>query len=424
MVSPDRDATAVSESPRNTRAIPRLARAACCMILLACGGGAEAGDGWTTERDTLPDGTVRMVNTPPDGDLRPTWRLEEELRIGAVEGRGPETFGRIKGLAVTEDGRIAVLDAQARALRIFGPDGTHRTTFGGEGEGPGELMEPYGLMRAPGDRLWVADHATNRLSAFDPDSGFVESWPLTITSRAYIWRGIVTRDGRVWKPSTTRNADRDPVLRVYGEAMQPEDTLPMEERTDLDPEDPPGFFLWEAPGGSARGSHLVPYYPQGVPLLDPQGVIWSTEPGDPDYRIKQWVPGGDTALVVRTRRAPVPVTQAERDSAIARVKRSLSEFGVTKLDWSKIPQVKPAVTNMFVADGGRLWVEIPGSDSLTTYDVFERSGRYEGTAVTTLSPGAGRAFPQPVVRGDRMWAVVEDELGVQYVVRFAVESTT
>jgi hypothetical protein len=53
-------------------------------------------------------------------------------------------------------------------------------------------------------------------------------------------------------------------------------------------------------------------------------------------------------------------------------------------------------------------------DSLRTFDVFGSDGRYKGTAVTSLRV---TPYREPIVRGDRFWAVVTDELDVSYVVR-------
>lgn len=399
-------------------------------ISVACDGG-EGGDGWATTVDTLETGAVHVVNTPSTDVPAPTWRLEEDLRIGSVEGDGPDVFGLIKGIAVLSDDRVAVLDAQAQQLRVFGAGGGHFATYGRRGGGPGEMEEGYGLMVGPGDSLWVPDNRNARMSVFHPDEGFSRSSPMPFLRYGYVWSGIMTAHGRVWKPSSTLTEPRRGIIRVYGRAeagvahelrgiaLEPGfallDSLPLPPGPDVDPEDPPSSFFWQAPGGLPRGYISVPFFARSQLLLDPRGVAWSTAFGDPSYRIVRWVPGGDTTLVLETRRAPVPVTAAERDSVIESVAESLEERGVgVRQDWSKIPEVKPAVLSMLVDEAGRLWVETSSPDSLTRYDVYERDGRWAGTAVTALDVWR---YVTPVVRGDLMWAVVTDELDVPYVVR-------
>jgi hypothetical protein len=114
----------------------------------------------------------------------------------------------------------------------------------------------------------------------------------------------------------------------------------------------------------------------------------------------------------------VPVGAQERDSAISVLRERLGELGAPDQDWSKIPQVHPAVLSMFLSDEGRLWVRTPSTDGSRTYDVYRDDGRYVGTAVTTLPV---LEYVPPTVRGDRIWAVVTDELDVPFVVRARLE---
>src|SRR5687767_1702897 len=108
------------------------------IAVCACDAGAN---GWTVVEQKTGSGVPHIVNQPPPAGIEPTWTIEPELRIGALEGDGPDNFGSIKGIAVDDQDRIAVLDAQAQEIRIFGADGKHLRTFGGKGAGPGELAD-------------------------------------------------------------------------------------------------------------------------------------------------------------------------------------------------------------------------------------------------------------------------------------------
>lgn len=373
--------------------------------------------------DSFPNGAVHVVNSAPDPGAEPRWTLEEELRIGSLEEAGPAAFGQLRGLAVTEDGRIVVLEALAQELRAFAADGEHLATHGGKGEGPGELQGAWGLMRDSDDQIWVPDYRNARMSVFDPKEGFQRSFPYRNFTRGFVWTGVMTDEGHILKPSITLEPERRPIIRVYDMGMSLVDSILIAEPPDVDPDDPPGAFSWEAPGGVPNISMGVPFYPRGMGMLDHRGTQWLTEAGNPSYRILRAVPGGDTTLVLELTRRPVPVGEAERDSAVDEIRDRLREVGgaeATNQDWSKIPGVKPAVTGMFVAEDGRLWVEA-ASDSMRTYDVFERNGRYVGAVETALNIWPGVA---PVVRGDRLWAIVTDEFDVPYVVRARISSTS
>jgi hypothetical protein len=395
-------------SPRVSLGLALLA-----LSVIACGGtGGEPADEWQITRTTLPGGAAHVANVPPAGGVEPTWALEEELRIGTVEGTGPTVFGVLKGLAVLRDGRIAVLDGQAREIRVFGPDGGHLATHGRPGRGPGEIEDAWGLMVGADDRLWLADGRNSRLSVFDAADGLVRDHALQLTSMGYWWNGVLTEEGRMLLPAYTGGPDSREIIRVYDRGLTVVDSLPLAPPTGRDPADDPGTYVFEGSGGT-RMFTSVPFYPGLQRILDPRGGAWSTSAGDPAYRIGHWVPGGDTTLVIETQRARVPVTTAERDSAVEQLRASAARVGAQAGDWSRIPALKPSVASLFLADDGRLWVRthsVPG----TEYDVYERDGGIAGTVVTALDV---LSRPAPVVRGDHLWAVVKDDLDVQYVVR-------
>ena len=183
---------------------------------------------------------------------------------------------------------------------------------------------------------------------------------------------------------------------------------------DIDQENPAGSFVWRSGDGRARGFIGVPFFPRGEMLIDPQGAVWSTEYGDAAYRIRRFEPGGDTLLLLEAQRAAVPVSEAARDSALDRIRELLlPRVGDVELDASRIPVTQPAISGMLVAAEGDLWVRTPITDG-DVFDVYDREGRHQRTVRNPL-----RLYEpiRPYVRQDQLWAVVVDDLDVQYVVR-------
>ena len=371
---------------------------------------------WGTVRETLPSGAILVTNTPA-ADPSPTLKLVEELRVGSLEGGRPESFGALKGLVALPGGGFAVLDSQAQEVRVFGADGSHVATHGRPGEGPGEFVDATGLMVDPRGRIWAADPRGARMSVFDPVDGFLESFRYQSMIRGFIWAGTMTDGGHILKPSMSRQ-DFRPMLRVYDSTMTQIDSILSAEADEggrTDPEDSPGSFYFETPGGG-YGLMRIPFYPRGASHMDRNGETWSGRMSDPGYRIGKYAPGGDTTLIVVTERPPVPVTPAERDSVIAGIREGLGESGVTdEMDWSRIPDVKPALESIFTSAEGNVWVAIPNLSGGMDYDVLSSDGSYLGT-VTTGALGVYPWLP-PVVVGDTFLAVVTDELDVPYVVR-------
>lgn len=397
---------------KSTRAASRSLQTltSAAIVALACGESRPAADR-AVVRDTLPSGVERVTNRPPPRTA-PTWALVEEIRVGTVEANRPESFGEIKGLVGLEGGGFAVLESQAMELRVFAADGSHLATHGQQGEGPGEFVGANGLMLDASGRIWVPDSYAARMSVFDPEDGFLASHPFTTFVRGWIWTGAMTADGRILKHSTS-------TMRVFDSTMTEMPSLalpPVAE--DVGDEDPSIFLVESANGWTVR---QVPFYPGGATAFDPSGAMWSAAFGDPSHRVHKWMPGGDTLLVAVTERPALPVTRDERDSVIAEVRAWLQERGVeTEADWSRIPDVKPAVERLFTSTEGNLWVQTASPGGGITYDVLAPDGAYLGS--TAPAPLETVFWLSPVVRGDSYWTVVFDELDVPYVVRAKITS--
>lgn len=383
------------------------------IALFGCGDNGSRSD-WTTLRDTLPSGTVQVTNIPP-ANVSPTWTLVEELRVGSLEGTGPDAFAYLKGLVALDGGGFAVLDSQAQELRVFGRDGTHLATHGGKGQGPSEFVDANGLMFGPGGRLWVPDARNGRMSVFDPVAGFIESFPFADGNFNATWNGAMVDGRSIYRPWQTGNRS---LLRIFDLTMTQVDSLPLPsdgtEDEEFDPASQPGAFYQELGGGYM--AYSIPFYASEVRYIDRRGTFWSSRDGDPAYRFQRWQAGGDTTLLVETRRTPVAVPTVERDSVIDIMKQMTSNMGVGEWDWSRVPNVRPAVEDIFESDDGNLWIRTPAAGGGVLFDVYSWDGGYLGTA--SLGPDLN-LFDRvaPVVRGELAWLVVTDEFDVNYVVR-------
>lgn len=204
------------------------------------------------------------------------------------------------------------------------------------------------------------------------------------------------------------------MLRVFGSDMALVDSVVLPSPPVTNSDDPPDAFRWVFPSGARIGVN-VPFYPRAQFVVDRQGWVWSIPEGDPSYRITGTTLVGDTMVIFETQRAPVIIPSVVRDSAISAIRDRLALYGVPDQDWSKVPEVMPAIQKVFTAFDGDVWVQVPAG--LARFDVYDRSGQHLRTVDSSLRV---LARVTPVVRADRFWAVVTDELDVQYVVRARV----
>lgn len=120
---------------------PQLTALVCTLVIGPAGCqpdiSTEAG---VVERDSAG---VRIVESAtPAWNEASAWRLGDApaLEIGAVTTTNPAyELSRVASATRLSDGRIVVLEGQSSEIRVFGPDGTHLLTAGGQGGGPGEF---------------------------------------------------------------------------------------------------------------------------------------------------------------------------------------------------------------------------------------------------------------------------------------------
>lgn len=416
--------------------VPILLSLLTLPVAASCGPG-ESATGieaeWRVTRDTTGDTiTVRTVS----GSVwRDTSRLVEEMRIGRVEGAPEQTFGAIRGLAVGPDGAIYVLDRQVPALRVYRPDGTYLRTIGSEGSGPGEYDRPDGGVAVlPDGRVLLRDPGNGRINVYAAAGDFLESWRIRggrFTGQPF----YVTDDGRPHHPvfEFTDEGTEWRLVRFSGDGSRADSVL-----VDHWAYDTPRLEArYESGDNRSFSVANVPFTAAAVWTFSPRGYLVggvSTE-----YRF-ELLRRDEPVLRVEREAEPVPVLQEEKANHRERATASMRN---TDPNWSwdgpRIPDAKAPYRSLMADEEGRIWVRrhtrsqpIPeeeieepddGPNAIPPlrwrepliFDVFASDGRYLGPVRT---PEGFQTNPQPVIRGDRVWAVAEDELGVEYVVRY------
>lgn len=431
----------VRASPPLSREEPRRRRmrgVTLAMTLAAALGGCGSGDGagagiegWEMASDTLGDTVVVRTLS---GSVRGGGRLVPVFVVGELEGPPELSFGSVRGLDVGPEGRIHILDTQGPALRVYGADGSYLRTVGRPGSGPGEYREPDGgLAVLPDGRILLRDPGNQRISVYAATGEAVDTW---ITRGGFNTGRPLYRDdqGRIWymlllDPAADVSDWRMGFVRFDLEGT-PLDTVPAP-RTEYQP-----------PRLEARREGTVSII--GVPFFP--GFWWSLTPGggwvtglSTDYRVEVERPDA-TVLRIERVHEPVPVDPGERRAAEAEATQDMRS-NVPDWRWNgpPIPDVKPPFRGLVPASDGRIWVALHGPGRLVEearpdpqggedepavwaeqvrFDVFDRDGRYLGQVE---APDGLSLSPQPVIRGDTVWAVVRDDLDVQRIGRFQLE---
>lgn len=405
---------------------PVLALISIVAIATGCDrpSNSDARGSWVVEREERGDtALVRTLSGSVWGD---TMQLVPELSIGVMEGSPNQMFGRIASLDVDVEGRLLVLDAHAREVRVFSRAGEHLVSFGGHGGGPGEFQSADFLRATPDGSVVVRDQAAARFSIFDSDGRYLASWPRG-TGYGTNAPFFVDGHGQVTNPSLT---DR---LLVYHIDGSPPDTIPI-----------PGVG-YEAPrlevvvpGGTAW--YGIPFMPGEAWTIARDGRVvtgvsnaYSIDVLHADGRV----------LRIERRVEPVPVAEGEANQARDQVTRNIRRANDPSWRWRgpDIPATKPLFRALQTGVDGTIWVfreglsreepnldwdpERPTTGDETRWvapvvaDVFDSDGRFLGPV---KFPGAVTwAYPHPVLSQESIWAATIHEAGFPQVVRYRLE---
>jgi len=414
-------------------------------LAAACARGADARrDAWIAEYDTIGDTVV--VRTVSGGEWGRA-ELVAELTIGRLESdRDADILGEIAGLTVDAEGNIYAYDSQIPALRKYAADGAFIATFGRKGGGPGEYADSDGgLVVLRDGRILLRDPGNARFTLYRPDGsldsewpgrgGFFTSTPPYVDTAGHVYNLVYEQLSGSERRSTDFWRTRLVRTRADGALL---DTLDLPE---YDVERQVLAAERRSRDGVSRSVTNVPFTAVFHWTFSPLGRF-VTGVGD-RYAVDQHLPGG-RVLRIERRVEAVPVSADEKAAAEERVIAQMRRLDPAwRWNGPPMPDHKPFIAALIVGQDGRIWVRRsapgekipdaeldeprPATNGITippvryrepmSFDVFEPDGRYLGAV---SAPRGFMLNPIPVLRGDRVWAVVHDDLGVNRIQRFRI----
>ncbi len=356
-------------------------------------------------------------------------RLVEELSIGVETGAEEYMFDQTT-FVYADERMIYVSQPGVPVVHTYDVEGTYQRDLGRPGQGPGEYGEPVHVASSD-ERVFVVDGRGDRIYAYTLGGEGAGTWTLRELA-CCAWPLGMSIEGIVRAPVARWDVDEMGATPHFG--AQP-----------FGKDGPQGSVLWvpEIPyeplmiSVQGRDQEGVPFAPTLRWTVAPNGIIAGVSD---QYRFELHDADGTTTVVHRYWE-PVPV---HPDHAAWQRKYALAQIRATVPDWNwqgdEPPDHQPAFDYFIMPVSGEIWVWRPGPSrslpdcieepaedprgarsqpcwrSETILDVFGRDGRYLGQ----VEPPAGlRPAPSnPYVRGDRLYAVIEDEAGTIMVKRY------
>jgi hypothetical protein len=390
------------------------------ILAAACGGDEVRWAGTITD-----SAGVTIVSNTDVGIWQPgeEWTLEEEVRIGALEGTPEYQFGLVGDISVDSKGSIYVLDQQAQHIQVYSPDGIYERTVGTRGGGPGELLAGMALLIAPGDTLLVPDGQNLRFSRYAPDGSSAGSTKMVI------------EEGRPMGFRATASG-------VIAEQIRP---LMLPNQPAI--ENPEDAIVLLANDGTVTDTLMT--FSSGESLSATGFTLFAPEPAwditenlqlvfgiNDDYRIGLYSDGRPERILVKPFEHQ-PVGEADKEVVRNELTRRMTQYGASpeqitrNLSRFHFADQFPAFNVLAAGSMGTIWVQrvLPLSQldegalasigsaediGAPDWDVFDAQGRYLG--VVRMPQG----FTPRLFREDKIYGVWRDELDVQYVLRLRI----
>jgi len=297
----------------------------------------------------------------------PVDTLHTVLEIGVEIGDSTNTFGAIVSAAFHRNGMILALDQVAACVKVFDSDGNYIQQLSRAGNGPGELVMPWGMFLMPDGKLMILDPGKLGFVVFDDSLEFTEEYALWIQNPPFHGTAISDSQFVGYKIETDMTDDNIVMGRVV--ALY---TLGEEEWEHI---------FWQDSLVASMNEIMENPSMFIIDLLDPlsiggnvsDGIFFSLKDSE-EYLVTGWNPDGDEILSIRLDLEPVNKNFEEIAAESTYVNNYISRLsgGGAGLIFEPDP-FKDMVIGVDIGPDGNLWVRRGTVDS-PFFDIFDTEG--------------------------------------------------
>jgi hypothetical protein len=393
------------------------------------------------------------IVTVPTGDrvLEPS--VTEMYRVGSMAGADWETFADVRSVAFDATGNLYILDGDNHRVVVTDRGGRLLRQFGKEGDGPGELRMPFGMVVSPEGVVAVLDLGHQAFVIYDVDGRFVRN------ARNDFETGLMTQDLE-YHPRSGAVGIRSGFSMGPGAEESPGDPVrfvPFSEGAEVEDL----AIAWRAPVemadvqvfGSEGGNLTIGGMPKlrafDAPLqasILPDGRVALVD--STAYVIKLVDPAGGVGAILRRSITPRSVTKRDQDAEVERRRDEIEaeasggggntmvmmgtsggggdggdhnvSFGGPQIKEMLLGRLEsmifgdeiPVISRIGADKEGRIWVERTGRrvGEAGPTDVITAGGQYLGSV-----PLDGLRIPDAFGPSGLVAYVERDEYDVEYV---------
>ncbi|MDX1674216.1 MAG: hypothetical protein R3314_05370 [Longimicrobiales bacterium] len=414
------------------------------LAVVGVGLGAPGCDGGAGGAAMVSDSAGIEVVTNREGSVEAavSWSLSGSPVLEIGGGTSPEEpLFRISAVAPLGDGAVAVGTETPPQALVFGADGSLRAVLGRQGGGPGEFARVASIVSFGGDSIAVWDPDRRRISVFTRSGEFVREVDLSGIAPLGIMAAPNTRSEAAWTHLKPGLEGGFVLFSVGGFGPGEGARRPAAPSYRLSADGEVVAELGSFPGFQSYSSERtgVTLYPFGA---DTHGavsgellVVGTAE--SPELRY--FGPDGDLRRIVRwpdldrpVEGRPVEIWDSMLASWLADMPERQGRMMREVFDRVPRPERFPAYDGVIPGPDGSVWVgEYVGMLSVPNLPLDRRvpARRWlvldsAGVLVAAVETPAGfqphEAMADPI--GTRVWGVYRDELDVESVRAYDVES--
>jgi hypothetical protein len=313
------------------------------LMITACG--KKEGGSTYEEKKIAGVKVIRNSTTPADPDLKIVPELLFTVQAEAEDGT--ENFQSLQQIAVADDGSFFAADPGTFSIRKFSSDGKFITSFGKQGNGPGEFSMMNTGLCTVNNKIIIPDPMRMGVNIFDNNGNFIEN---INTMQKGIGMVIMpaTFAGSSFIALNTTVAQKDGQISMHNKLSVISDTLAVQ------------ASVWEKeqlfdPANTAKMMSMGNEYPS---YTSGNGNIFLSESGTEKFEISVFNSTGELLYKISMPYRKIRYTEEEKkeinDAMKAYMDPAAKQF--TK-NFQFEEEFKKVINSMYFDGGGRLWVE-------------------------------------------------------------------
>ena len=302
--------------------------------------------------------------------------LEEIWRVGGEDGEDAEVlFGLMIAAVADAEGNVYLMDQQLCEVTVVSPTGIVLRTIAGEGDGPGEVRTPQGIVLLDDGRIGLAQQFPGKFITLSPQGDPAAT--ITVSG------GPDPEGGYTYIAGCRQRAGQLVIAGQYSAPVEHGQSR-VSYLASLTPTGEEAVRFREMRGVfDFRKAHLVegkmaPAFHIAA-TLGPAGRVYCARSRD-SYAIEVFRPDGSCECIIER-----AFESRERDPDELRRWNALFEVQARNLPFDitwEVDATEPDIAELNVAQDGTLWVQHSrsGRDQppgvFMSYDTFDPDGRY------------------------------------------------